>query len=261
MKGIAKKLAPFVLALGACLDNQGDSLTLQNSLVLTAPQCTFDATSTTTRAGGARDVSVGTFGTRGYIGGYSIVNRMQPSDAAPLAFGNRTNVYSDVNTITIDGFNACYELKDFRNTTEATGTTPEATFPSCKELRALDANQRTFFLPASAVITPGQIGFASADILPPSVSLATPSEAFNMSSSRFLQGLSAVGDRRTVIVHLQVIGHTVDNRRIESNELLYPIVLCVGCVPFSAACPPGKHPDENTVCIPGQDEVPDCVDD
>jgi hypothetical protein len=104
------------------------------------------------------------------------------------------------------------------------------------------------------------------DILPPAVTAIDVATSFSASSSRFLSGLSAVGDRKTVIVHIQAVGHTNAGVRMESNEFLYPVELCVGCVPFANACPgglggaTGKVVDTASVCIPGQDVVPTCKD-
>lgn len=260
MKGIAKKLAPFLLVLGACLDNTGDTLTLSNALVPTPPDCVLDPTSTNIRSSGVRDVTVGSLGARGYRQAFSIVNKGQPADAAPLAFGNRANVLANAMDVVVDGFNVCYEFKDFRTTTEVTGTTPEATFPSCKELRALDATQRTVFLSASTVIPAGTTGVAALDLFPRAINGVDPNEDFTASSSPFLRGLAVAGDRKTVIVHLQAVGHLNDNRRVESNEVLFPVNLCVGCVPFATACSATQHPDPNTLCFSGQDDIPDCVD-
>jgi hypothetical protein len=256
---LAKVVLPL-LFVPACLDNNGDSLTVTTALPVTPPLCVFDPQATTFISEGVRDVSAAPFGAHGYIIGLRIVNNMLAATASPVKFGNITNVYVNENDVTVDGVNVCYELKDFRNTTEsatAGAPPPENTFPSCK---SISDRERTSFLPSTATVGAGAgVGSISLDILPPSLTNADVATPFNQSSSRFLQGLQNVGDRKTIIVHLQAVGHTNDNRRIESNEFLFPVQLCVGCVPFQAACSMGKIPDPTTFCVAGQDKVPTCV--
>ncbi len=259
-----RKVWPLLLAFVACADNQGSPLQIEVAIAASAPDCVFAPDATTVRSRGIRDVSASSMGALGYLIGVRVTNNALVSTAQPLRFGPITNVYLNQNDVTIDGFNVCYELKNFRTTTEGQTTPPEATFPTCKELAP---GERTVFLPASQTIAAGGARSAmSFDVLPPSVTAIDLATSFDRSTSRFLSGLTAVGDRKTVIAHIQAVGHTNAGVRLESNEFLFPVELCVGCVPFVAACPggiggaSGQVVDTATVCIAGQDEVPTCKD-
>lgn len=257
MKQVVRLFLVVAASVGCVIDNPGSPLEIQGALTIQAPACAFDPQVTTRLSGGSRDVSANTLGAFGYIVGLVLVNKTRPVQERPLAYGNLANVYVDTTDITIDGFNVCYEFKDFRITTDGPGNTPENTFPSCTSIRD---RERRFFLGSAGTVPTNSNLALSFDLFPPSISGASAQVAFTASSSRFEQGLVNSGDKKTVIIHVQAVGHTTDNMYVESNEMLYPVDLCVGCVPFTAACSGKQVPDRTSLCFPGQDRTPVCID-
>ncbi|MBW2701032.1 MAG: hypothetical protein JRF33_09455 [Deltaproteobacteria bacterium] len=65
-----------------------------------------------------------------------------------------------------------------------------------------------------------------------------------------LYSLGESADDVTLGVSIRLIGSTLGGDRIESNEFLYPIRLCWGCL-TDFACADGSYP----ACLPGQDSV------
>ncbi len=271
-----KKIGLLAMLLGgfaACADNQGTPLSVEAALIATAPECVFNPSATVFRTRGTRDVSTNSMGKFGYVMGVRVTNRALTANQQAVRFGPITNVYINENDVTIDGFNLCYEIKNFRNTTEGTSSTPDATYPSCKELATASGTKTYFVGAATQVPSGGGLSAVDVDILPPSVTGIDLTD-FKTQSNTFLSGLANTGDRKTVLVHLQAVGHTVASNRLESNEMIFPVELCVGCVPFASVCPggpggsdevlrgitgsTGQVADPQSVCLIGQDEVPTC---
>ncbi len=65
-----------------------------------------------------------------------------------------------------------------------------------------------------------------------------------------LFSLGEDADQVVLGINIKLIGSTLGGDRIESNEFLYPINLCWGCL-TDFACEDGSYP----ACLPGQDSV------
>ncbi len=65
-----------------------------------------------------------------------------------------------------------------------------------------------------------------------------------------LFALGEDADQVVLGINIKLIGSTLGGDRIESNEFLYPISLCWGCL-TDFACEDGSYP----ACLPGQDSV------
>ena len=62
-----------------------------------------------------------------------------------------------------------------------------------------------------------------------------------------LAALSTDAEEFVLGVHITIKGTTLGGVDIESNEFIYPIEFCWGCL--TATCPDGTYPS----CLPGQD--------
>jgi len=108
------------------------------------------------------------------------------------------------------------------------------------------------FAPTSGYIEPGKAVAVTVEILPaPVVRILDGDTAFdNLYSGGYL------------IAHVVMEGRTLDGAKIRSNEFVYPINVCRGCLlywPFSNpenCCNELKTTD--VVCFPGQDESIPC---
>jgi len=108
------------------------------------------------------------------------------------------------------------------------------------------------FAPTSGVVEPSKFIAVIVEILPPAVVRALDGDtAFdNIYSGGYL------------IAHVVVEGRTLDGMKVRSNEFVYPIHVCRGCLlywPFSnpLTCCDELKSDE-MVCYPGQDEAFPC---
>jgi len=284
--------------LGSCIDNSGETLQLTQAFSPTPPACTVTSSDTIFQSSGTRDVVLNSLASYGYIFSGRLVNSATAVANYPLRYGNLANVYVDVNDITIDGYNVCYEFMDFRDTTQTAGQPPPIHAPSCKELGI-----KEYFLAGTTTnVGAGALSIASVDLFPSSVTgvnvafppspepltneqiadaraagtivpptltneqyrtqqLAADFAAYDaavkavlaqISGTPFMARLDTFGAEKRVVVHVQALGRTRDQRRMESNEFLFPVDLCVGCLNRGCAV------DLTSICNYGQDRPGNC---
>jgi len=246
MKSLAQAI--FLLALtNACVEkNPGSFLLLQDVVApAPAPTCTYDSSSTTVLSYGALDMSL----RQGYFMAPRLFNNATAQ--APVAYGPITNIEAEQNQIYIDGFYVCYEVRDI------TDSRKDPTL-SCKDLHYPHSG---YIGAAATVAVQAKVAFPG---------LFLPPEIFNELSP----SLHATS---TILVHLQASGRTQDGRHVLSNELIFPVNLCVGCLNVlpsaicqnnvvingsgiqCISCPAGQIPDSTSVCNLGQDIAEKCV--
>ncbi|MCA9562001.1 MAG: hypothetical protein KC561_00865 [Myxococcales bacterium] len=122
-------------------------------------------------------------------------------------------------------------------------------------------------LPEGAGITRDEVPISGT--LNPNGSAALTLEVFDeLLSDRFREELTTRNDSRTVKVRIQLFGTTTAGRDVESNQFVYTINVCQGCLlefPLEAQVEPGPNcqadfssSDFSSPCNPGQDDKIDC---
>jgi len=121
---------------------------------------------------------------------------------------------------------------------------------------------QSYEIPLAGSLTP-------ADFATVALQLITPAVGRQLSQSEFLRGSTS---SVTILARIRIHGRTATNRRVDSNEFVYPIELCFGCLIFIPAgavdsnfptpncrnLDPDAVIESNTVCSVGQDQPIDC---
>ncbi len=108
------------------------------------------------------------------------------------------------------------------------------------------------FAPTSGHIGPGKFGSVMVELIPAKVvNILDGDVAFdNIYSGGYL------------IAHIVMEGRTLDGDKVRSNEFVYPINVCRGCLLYWPFSDPSNCCDElksdSIVCYPGQDEAIPC---
>lgn len=225
------------LLVGSCASKpNGDVLAVQDIVApQAAPACLVDSASILYRSRGTRDLLV-PLTSRGYVAPLRLRNM---TSAANVAIETRFGPYNDMlvnNTnVVMDGANLCYELD------RPNDSVPKDAAASCDSLKGA----QKAFAAGTANIAPGLLGVMSIDLFPPDV---IPALGIDV----------AVGERKTVYVHVQGTGRLADGSTVRSNELVFPVEFCKGCL-LSACGENIADYDFTTVCTLGQDDAPRCV--
>lgn len=228
-----KKTLFAIVLMSGCLRNQGTSFQLRENLAPSdPPACSIDVSQTLILTDGIRDTNY-PLSNRGYLASLRVFNGMTEYESVNVA--GRGDVRSEVNNLTLQGFLACYEFQNERAVIE-----DSERLPDCEDLGGAQLLRST----ASTVLIGGP-GIGGVDLFPPNVTANDP---------RFSP---AAGQQVTIRVHLQAVAFTQDGRQMLSNEMVYPVVLCNGCL-SSGTCA------ANSViagggCILGQDAGFSCT--
>jgi hypothetical protein len=277
---------------GCVIDNSGQTLQLTGAVAANPPACVFDPAATIFRSSGTRDIATSSLGNYGYVLGPRLVNNAKSVATYGEAWGPQGNVYVEANDVTLDGYNVCYEFMGFRNTTEAPNPAEPleiVTGPTCKAKQlpmyfisavqtitvagGLAIASVDLFPPSvtqavpmpedlDMTVTAAQIaaertlsGRTDTTLYPDAYiaqSVITGRNIAAQGGNPFLAGLERYGAQKRVLVHLQAVGRTSDQRRIESNEFIYPIDLCNSCLERLCTV------DATSLCIGGQDTGGTC---
>ncbi|MFH1531129.1 MAG: hypothetical protein ABIK09_10415 [Pseudomonadota bacterium] len=142
----------------------------------------------------------------------------------------------DPNGVTLTGARVWFEIEGLRGQWDGS----ETVLPD------------EIFSPTSGHISPGKFGTVAVELLSAAVvNILDADIAFdNIYSGGYL------------IAHVVIEGRTLDGEKVRSNEFVYPINVCRGCLlywPFKdlSKCCEGLTSDD-TVCYPGQDEAVPC---
>jgi hypothetical protein len=227
----------WLLSCGA--KYMGGSLFLADNVAPAAPPtCTVDSGSNIFISDGLLDVSI----SQSYEMNPRVINNMVAQSGVPLKWsdplGSNTLVLNDMHDVYIDGFNVCYEKRQ-NNVPPAN---PNAT---CADIASVASG----FIPSQGAVVPsGGKTAVGVNVL--------PKEIYDKLGINLNKG----DDPQTLLVHLQGSGRTKDGSRILTNEIVYPIRLCFGCLDVTPACTALKQiPDPTSVCLRGQDEVQKCI--
>ncbi len=240
MRSIIKGLVVFALVYGCAVNNSGTSLLLTQSVVPTAPpQCLVSGNSQTFLSVGTLDVldyeTPPKVVARNYVFNGLLTNQMVSANDSVSAFGNLTNVQTDANNVIIDGYYLTYVVS---------GDSPPQADPG-QDSSALKGSASAFVPANSAAVPASGKGVAGALILP------------NDIISPMLLG-DPTNQDFTIEVHIKADSHTQDGRRLQSNEIVFPIDVCFGCLHPTCAVSTDVY-DFSQVCDPGQDAVPACT--
>ena len=231
-----------VVLLCACADKPlGDVIAMQDIVPPSpAPTCTVDPASAVFRPRGRRDLAI-PLTTKGYTAGVRIRNLTSSANVAvDTKFGPYNDLLVSNTNVIIDGVNLCYE------TDRTDDAIPKDAAKSCDQLKSAPKG----FSPGAATLAPGLSGLTSVDLFPPDVASSL--------------GLSvAANERKVVYVHIQATGRTASGTTVNSNEMIFPVEFCNGCLfETSSNCPTVQGVPQyatSTVCSAGQDDFVACA--
>ena len=231
LRGILPFLLAAVLGASSCARTNPQSLLIRgNVFVNSGSGCEFAV------AGNES----GPFRTRGVVDlaladTYwmlpTVENLLPAVEAIGSAPVNKTQLHNEDHNVTVTGAILNYQLNDI--SVQAAGVPSD------------------LFVHSTLVVPPEKLASIPIEAIPGSV------------GSRLIQHtrLGTRGQAAEMLVKVILEGHTQGGHVLHSNEFVYPLTVCNGCLPFN---PPGTRctsldpePDE-VPCIFGQDEKLDC---
>lgn len=223
----------FVLVFQGCAP-EGNPASLQiltNALVGLENACQMQAGAKVkiTRPVGVMDLLM----TNRYIMFPSIFNAMESS----LTVSGQTAETGglEMNSIVLSGARISYDIEGLLGGYDGSDTD----LPS------------SVFSPTSGTLEPGDYSTVTLDVIPPYIgNILDKDLAFDT--------LNSAG---TMIVHVSIEGRMLDGTKLQSNEFLFPITICRGCLLYYNVLPTQccrgifEAPD---ACVPGQDSGVPC---
>lgn len=219
----------------------GDVLSIENVVGRGAPPtCVADPSSTVVLSRGVRDIAKRKLTEYGYIAAVRMRNLTDPSKTqSGVIFGPYDNMFINNTDVLIDGVNLCYE-------TERTGDSlPKDPAASCESLRSAPKA----FSGGAGLVAASSRGVSTVDLFPQDVVGALGLDV-------------ADGQQKTVFVHVQATGRLSDGATVRSNEMVYPITICNGCL-YPRNPTTGQlvscTADLTSICTEGQDSNVPCA--
>jgi hypothetical protein len=106
-----------------------------------------------------------------------------------------------------------------------------------------------------ATTTDAQIGQDEYNARLAAYSATVGSHLSKFGGNAFVSGLGTAPFKREIMVHVQAVGRTRDQRRMLSNEFIFGVELCAGCL--TQFCAIGTDP--TSLCAIGQDSGGKCA--
>ena len=247
-------LVGFVLAtiaLGGCSENDPQVIFITgNQKVDSETQCKLQSTGLVTFTPfGYMDVSL----TNTYLLFPSLITKLE--DTTVVTGNSAQQLVLNTSTIQIVGARVSYDLPLDPTTGTGLGYTanplnPGVALSSADPIESAGLQDSYVFTTGSLSSEEGN-GLVALEAVPPYI-------------GEILKNAPSLQDRFSsaqILVRVTVEGVMMDGTKVHSNEFVYPINVCNGCLvyyPVADCTNLDQDPEIETPCFPGQDEAVDC---